>query len=241
MDGDDAEIDVVGENDDDYMHDSVCDSSMYDAEHEDNHSSSSDDQHERCPEIKTPFSIASLLEAPKVPRGRRPNSKYPRVQASKSMNPLALGIVPLFPITQPVGFQVERLITPPSSPRPLTPHADIRVRRNHSSRNQSNATQQSGRNVEQMRDPDETHQESPVKSLSDSGYVPCGMSSGEECEAYGHCDEEVVAEAQDLRVRHRDNMNISVFPRNIHPSLPLSNASEIAQFEALNGHNNCLT
>ena len=56
---------------------------------------------------RSPFSIESLLQTPKVPRGRRPNSKYPRVQASKSMNPLSLGMLPLFPITQPVGFQVE--------------------------------------------------------------------------------------------------------------------------------------
>ena len=70
------------------------------------------------PVLQSPFSIASLLEAPKVPRGRRPNSKYPRVQASKSMNPLALGMFPLFPITQPVGFQVER---PPSPSTPSPP------------------------------------------------------------------------------------------------------------------------
>ncbi len=67
--------------------------------------------------VRSAFSIESLLEAPKVPRGRRPNSKYPRVQASKSMNPLSLGMYPLYPITQPVGFQVERPPTPstPSS------------------------------------------------------------------------------------------------------------------------------
>ena len=73
------------------------------------------------------FSIDSLLETPKVPRGRRPNSKYPRVQASKSMNPLSLGMYPLYPITQPMGFQVERPPTPTStsctsvepSPEPL--------------------------------------------------------------------------------------------------------------------------
>ena len=77
--------------------------------------------------LKSAFSIDSLLETPKVPRGRRPNSKYPRVQASKSMNPLSLGMYPLYPITQPVGFQVERPPTPSStsctieepSPEPL--------------------------------------------------------------------------------------------------------------------------
>ena len=54
------------------------------------------------------FSIDSLLETPKVPRGRRPNSKYPRVQASKSVNSLGLGMMPLYPITQPIGFIVEQ-------------------------------------------------------------------------------------------------------------------------------------
>ena len=58
---------------------------------------------------KCPFSIESILEAPKVPRGRRPNWKYPRVQASKSVNPFALGMVPLYPVTQPVGFVVEQM------------------------------------------------------------------------------------------------------------------------------------
>ncbi|OWF37814.1 homeobox protein unc-4 homolog [Mizuhopecten yessoensis] len=57
---------------------------------------------------KCSFSIDSLLETPKVPRGRRPNSKYPRVQASKSVNALGLGMMPLYPITQPVGFIVEQ-------------------------------------------------------------------------------------------------------------------------------------
>lgn len=71
---------------------------------------------------KSPFSIDCLLEAPKVPRGRRPNSKYPRVQASKSMSPFSLGMMPLFPITQPVGFQVERLPTPPSTPPHDSPY-----------------------------------------------------------------------------------------------------------------------
>lgn len=57
---------------------------------------------------KCPFSIDSLLETPKVARGRRPNSKYPRVQASKSVNALGIGMMPLYPITQPVGFIVEQ-------------------------------------------------------------------------------------------------------------------------------------
>lgn len=52
------------------------------------------------------FTIESLLAAPRVPRGRRPNAKYPRVQACKSMGPYGLGIFPLFPITQPVGIRI---------------------------------------------------------------------------------------------------------------------------------------
>ncbi|XP_076440157.1 uncharacterized protein LOC143279808 [Babylonia areolata] len=62
---------------------------------------------------KCPFSIERLLEAPRVPRGRRPNSKYPRVQACKSLGPLALNMLPLFQITQPVGFVVEQIESPP--------------------------------------------------------------------------------------------------------------------------------
>lgn len=54
------------------------------------------------------FSIDSLLEEPKIPRGRRPNSKYPRLQASKSYPSMGIGMVPLFPITQPIGFVVEQ-------------------------------------------------------------------------------------------------------------------------------------
>jgi len=67
------------------------------------------------------FSIGSILETPKVPRGRRPNCKYPRVQASKSMNCVSFGILPLYPITQPVGFQVERLPSPPPQPMFTSP------------------------------------------------------------------------------------------------------------------------
>lgn len=54
------------------------------------------------------FSIDRLLEEPKVARGRRPNSKYPRVQASKSVTSLGIGMVPLYPVTQPIGFVVEQ-------------------------------------------------------------------------------------------------------------------------------------
>ncbi|VDK49694.1 unnamed protein product [Anisakis simplex] len=49
------------------------------------------------------FSIESLLAASRVPRGRRPNAKYPRVQACKSMSPF---MFPLFPITQPAGITI---------------------------------------------------------------------------------------------------------------------------------------
>ncbi|WAQ97130.1 UNC4-like protein [Mya arenaria] len=54
------------------------------------------------------FSIDRLLEEPRVPRGRRPNCKYPRVQASKSFPQLGVGMAPLFPVTQPIGFVVEQ-------------------------------------------------------------------------------------------------------------------------------------
>lgn len=56
------------------------------------------------------FSIDSLLAAPKVPRGRRPNAKYPRVQACKSMSPF---MFPLFPITQPAGITIKDDQPPP--------------------------------------------------------------------------------------------------------------------------------
>jgi hypothetical protein len=54
------------------------------------------------------FSIDRLLEEPKVPRGRRPNSKYPRVQACKSIPSIGIGMMPLYPVTQPIGFVVEQ-------------------------------------------------------------------------------------------------------------------------------------
>ncbi|KAE9548027.1 hypothetical protein FO519_008761 [Halicephalobus sp. NKZ332] len=50
------------------------------------------------------FSIDNLLATTKVPRGRRPNAKYPRVQACKNMAPFLL---PLFPITQPAGITIK--------------------------------------------------------------------------------------------------------------------------------------
>jgi len=58
--------------------------------------------------IRASFNIEQLLAAPQVPRGRRPNSKYPRVQACKSMSPFGVqGLFPLFPVTQPAGFVVK--------------------------------------------------------------------------------------------------------------------------------------
>lgn len=99
---------VDGVSNDDHMRDSSdCSHSSDNSGSEDmsgNESSTSDHDADR----KFSFSIDSLLEAPKVPRGRRPNSKYPRVQASKSVNALGLGMMPLYPITQPIGFLVEQ-------------------------------------------------------------------------------------------------------------------------------------
>lgn len=70
-----------------------------------------------------PFSIDRLLEAPKVPRGRRPNSKYPLVQACKSLGNLNLGLLPFFPITQPVGFLVQQVVHGQSPHSPLADRA----------------------------------------------------------------------------------------------------------------------
>uniref|UniRef100_A0A915JYI4 Homeobox protein unc-4 n=1 Tax=Romanomermis culicivorax TaxID=13658 RepID=A0A915JYI4_ROMCU len=53
------------------------------------------------------FKIEQILAAPRVPRGRRPNAKYPRVQACKSMSPYGLSMFPLFPVTQPIGFTIK--------------------------------------------------------------------------------------------------------------------------------------
>ncbi|RUS79905.1 hypothetical protein EGW08_012343 [Elysia chlorotica] len=65
----------------------------------------------------SPFSIDRLLESPKVPRGRRPNSKYPMIQACKSLGAsLSLGLLPFFPITQPMGFLVPQVMAGPDSP-----------------------------------------------------------------------------------------------------------------------------
>lgn len=80
-----------------------------DPKKKDNDCDSSTEKEDLDSRHQSAFSIDSLLAAPKVPRGRRPNSKYPRVQACKSMNPLSMGMMPLFPVTQPVGFVVEQV------------------------------------------------------------------------------------------------------------------------------------
>ncbi|CAI4228543.1 unnamed protein product [Auanema sp. JU1783] len=73
-----------------------------------NDSSTKGEESKQAKELN-PFSIESLLAASRVPRGRRPNAKYPRVQACKNMSPFML---PLFPITQPAGCTL-RLPSPP--------------------------------------------------------------------------------------------------------------------------------
>ncbi|KAH9488367.1 hypothetical protein Btru_063338 [Bulinus truncatus] len=75
------------------------------------------------------FSIDRLLETPKVPRGRRPNSKYPLVQACKSLGSLSLGLLPFFPITQPMGFLVQQVThadtSSPFNSLPVSPEHDV--------------------------------------------------------------------------------------------------------------------
>uniref|UniRef100_A0A7E4W1U8 Homeobox protein unc-4 n=1 Tax=Panagrellus redivivus TaxID=6233 RepID=A0A7E4W1U8_PANRE len=68
--------------------------------------------------LKSAFSIDSLLATAKVPRGRRPNAKYPRVQACKNMAPFLL---PLFPITQPAGISIKAEQSPTPSPTIMMP------------------------------------------------------------------------------------------------------------------------
>ncbi|EFP13107.1 CRE-UNC-4 protein [Caenorhabditis remanei] len=65
-----------------------------------------------------PFSIDSILAVSRVPRGRRPNAKYPRVQACKNLSPF---MIPLFPITQPGGNVIREKSPPPSLPVCVTP------------------------------------------------------------------------------------------------------------------------
>ncbi|KAK2161509.1 hypothetical protein LSH36_115g04027 [Paralvinella palmiformis] len=242
-DGTEPEIDVVGENGDDSRQESAAFRSVGDGVDRNNTSSSSsstssmDTNPERRPSIKSPFSIASLLETPKVPRGRRPNSKYPRVQASKSMNPLALGMVPLYPITQPVGFQVERLPTPPPSFSPVSPPSpEFRIGHGY---DETASLQRCGRVDPEHRDPEQRSRvDSPAKSLSDSGYVACGTSSGEEGDAScRHCDEDI-PEAEDLRIRHDRRGDVNSV--NSSP-FQTSDTSSVAKFEALNVHQECRT
>ncbi|KAK3578028.1 hypothetical protein CHS0354_006702 [Potamilus streckersoni] len=77
-------------------------------ESDENKNSSSEEESTSSTRQTCSFSIDRLLETPKVPRGRRPNSKYPRVQACKSLGSLGLGMLPLYPITQPFGFVVQQ-------------------------------------------------------------------------------------------------------------------------------------
>ncbi|RCN39180.1 hypothetical protein ANCCAN_14905 [Ancylostoma caninum] len=93
------------------------------------------------------FSIDSLLAASRVPRGRRPNAKYPRVQASSftiwnKMSSCILGnlalqacknlspfMLPLFPITQPAGRTIRE---PSPQPQPQqTPQPSAQSSRDH--------------------------------------------------------------------------------------------------------------
>ncbi|PIC43246.1 hypothetical protein B9Z55_004047 [Caenorhabditis nigoni] len=73
-----------------------------------------------------PFSIDSILAVSRVPRGRRPNAKYPRVQACKNLSPFML---PLFPITQPGGNVIREKSPPPvqqaAPANPLTTVAEL--------------------------------------------------------------------------------------------------------------------
>ncbi|XP_062603506.1 homeobox protein unc-4 homolog [Saccostrea cucullata] len=118
---------------------------------EDEEDQISDQENRKCS-----FSIDSLLEASKVPRGRRPNSKYPRVQASKSVNALGLGMMPLFPITQPVGFIVEQRSHGPLSDDEMSINSDDEsVHENNSSNEDSHI------NVEQFSDAEEEVEKSP--------------------------------------------------------------------------------
>ena len=86
--------------------------SISDAENEPTDTNQNSDMNEESSDNeKRPvcsFSIDRLLEEPRVPRGRRPNSKYPRVQACKSVTSIGVGMMPLYPITQPIGFVVEQ-------------------------------------------------------------------------------------------------------------------------------------
>ena len=107
-DDDDKEIDIVGDGDDDDDGDSGRGGDVIKAADE---SSSMGDNTSGWSDVhRSPFCIENLLRKTKVARGRRPNSKYPRVQASKSMHPLAISMMPLYPVTQPMGFNVEPMM-----------------------------------------------------------------------------------------------------------------------------------
>ena len=113
---------------------------------------------------KCPFSIEKLLEAPKVPRGRRPNSKYPRVQACKSLGPLALNMLPLFQITQPVGFVVEQI-------EPRSPAAEVSGAQDENPRvcsHQDTVLDHPATGVKAEPDERETSQSTPESARKDS-------------------------------------------------------------------------
>lgn len=119
---------------------------------EDEEDAVSDQENRKCS-----FSIDSLLEASKVPRGRRPNSKYPRVQASKSVNALGLGMMPLFPITQPVGFIVEQRSHASLSDDEMSINSDDESLHENNSSNEDSHI-----NVEQFSDVEDEAQKSPA-------------------------------------------------------------------------------
>lgn len=136
--------------------------------HEDTHDDDNDEEDQLSDQEnrKCSFSIDSLLEASKVPRGRRPNSKYPRVQASKSVNALGLGMMPLFPITQPVGFIVEQRSHAPLSDDEMSINSDDEsVHENISSNEDSQI------NVEQFSEVEEDGGKSTIPCPSPSD--PC--------------------------------------------------------------------
>ncbi|KAL3877672.1 hypothetical protein ACJMK2_035343 [Sinanodonta woodiana] len=103
-------------------------------ESEVNKDSSSEEESTNSMQKKCSFSIDRLLETPKVPRGRRPNSKYPRVQACKSLGSLGFGMVPLYPITQPFGFVVQQ-----REDESLSPSEEKKCNENDSTTSNENA------------------------------------------------------------------------------------------------------
>ncbi|KAI6183157.1 Homeobox protein unc-4 [Aphelenchoides bicaudatus] len=69
-------------------------------------SQSNDQETDGKSKSQAAFSVESLLAMPKVPRGRRPNAKYPRVQACKSVSPF---LFPLFQLAQPTGVTIKNI------------------------------------------------------------------------------------------------------------------------------------